>query len=88
MERRYVVQTIVDVLKLIGKQGLPFRASVEQAHTLDDSSINHGIFLEILLLLSKYDSTLKKHLDAVTVKSEQLHKARERKEKETGKKKK
>lgn len=86
LERRHIVQVIVDVLKLIGKQGLAFRASTEQAHTFNDESINHGNFLEIIFLLSKYDPTLKNHLDAITRKSKQSHEARKFKEKETGKK--
>lgn len=77
LDRRHIIAVIVDVLKLIGKQGLAFRASTEQAYTLNDSSINHGNFLEILLLLGKYDPTLRKHLDSVIAKSEQLHKDRQ-----------
>lgn len=50
-ERRHVVEAVIDVLKLIGKQGLSFRGKVESAHTLDDESVNHGNFLEIILML-------------------------------------
>ncbi|XP_031352528.1 uncharacterized protein LOC116177648 [Photinus pyralis] len=85
MERRHIVEVIVDVLKLIGKQGLAFRASTEQAHTFDDELINHGNFLEIIFPLGKYDSTLKNHLDSITKKSKQSLTARGG---ETGKKKK
>lgn len=83
MERRHIIDVIVDVLKLIGKQGLPLRASVEQAHKFNDVSVNHGNFLEILFLLSKYESTLKTHLSEVTKKSLQSFEKRVKKEKES-----
>lgn len=68
-ERRHVVEAVIDVLKLIGKQGLSFRGKVESAHTLDDESVNHGNFLEIILMLKKYDAILEKHLSNVITKS-------------------
>ncbi|XP_074030798.1 uncharacterized protein [Leptinotarsa decemlineata] len=62
LERRHVVKIVIDVLKLIGKQGLAFRASKEAAYSLKDDTINHGNFLEIIMLMSKYDPQLEKHL--------------------------
>jgi len=54
------------VIKLIGKRGLSYRGKTnEAAYSLDDSSLDHGNFLEITLLISKYDSLLKSHLDKV-----------------------
>lgn len=53
MEKGLIVQNIVNVLKIIGKQGLAFRASSEKARSLNDESINQGNFLEIFLLLSR-----------------------------------
>lgn len=62
-ERRKVLHGVIDVIKLIGKQGLAFRGSrKEGAHYLDDPSINHGNFLEIVLLLSNYNDTLGNHV--------------------------
>ncbi|EZA59350.1 Zinc finger MYM-type protein, partial [Ooceraea biroi] len=69
IERRKILSAIIDVIKLIGKQGLAIRGTEEGAYSLDDISINHGNFLEILLLLSNYDETLGKHVKSVTEKS-------------------
>lgn len=61
--RRDVMKRIIDVLKVIGKCGLSFRGKRnEAARTLDDPDVNHGNFLELLLLLRKYDVTLNSHL--------------------------
>lgn len=57
---------IIDVIKLIGKRGLSYRnRNNEAAYTLNDTSLDHGNFLEIILLLSKYDEVIKCHLDKV-----------------------
>jgi hypothetical protein len=61
--RRAVLHRIIDILKLIGKRGLSFRGSIESTYTLENENVNHGNFLEILMLLSKYDLTLKNHLN-------------------------
>ena len=34
LQRRHIVEVFGDVIKLIGKQGLPFRASTESVHQL------------------------------------------------------
>lgn len=58
-----MLERIIDVMKLIGKRGLSHRGQqVEAAFTLDDDTIDHGNFLEIILLLGKYDVCLKEHL--------------------------
>jgi hypothetical protein len=45
-------------------QGLPFKGEkCEAAYKLDHSSLNHGNFLEIILLLSKYYNILKSNLE-------------------------
>ncbi|XP_025196206.1 zinc finger MYM-type protein 1-like [Melanaphis sacchari] len=73
-ERRCVVLQIIEVIKLIGKQGLPFRGNKsEAAYKLDDSSINHGNFLEIILLLSKSDNILKSHIEKSIKLSKEHH---------------
>lgn len=66
LDRRQVVSAVINVIKLIGKQGLAYRASEESACSLDDPSLNHGNFLEIILLLCNYDSNLDKHVKKVT----------------------
>jgi len=63
---RNVLLRLIDVIKLIGKRGLSYRGKTnEAAYSLDDSSLDHGNFLEITLLISKYDSLLKSHLDKI-----------------------
>lgn len=64
MKRRQILTRVIDVVKLIGKRGLSYRGSeYEAAHTLDDISVDHGNFLEIILLLSKYDLNLNEHIN-------------------------
>lgn len=71
---RNVLLRLIDVLKLIGKRGLSYRGKTNKAaYSLDDSSLDHGNFLEITLLISKYDSLLKSHLDKVVKKSLKCH---------------
>lgn len=66
INHRLILNWIIDVVKLIGKRGLSYRGkSNEAAYTLKDENLDHGIFLEIITLLGKYDSTLKSHLDTV-----------------------
>jgi len=61
-------------VKLIGKRGLSYRGkSNEAAYTLKDENLDHGNFLEIIILLGKYDSTLKSHLDTVINNSQKSH---------------
>lgn len=63
---------LVDIIKLIGKRGLSYRGAknAEAAYTLDNPALDHGNFLEIVLLLSKYDPLLKEHVDKVVSKSQ------------------
>lgn len=72
-KRRQILERVVDVVKLIGKRGLSYRSGNEAAYMLDDSNIDHGNFLEMILLLSKYDVCLKEHLKECTEKSKKLH---------------
>lgn len=61
--RRQVLLRIIDIIKLIGKQGLSYRAkNNEAAYTLINPSLDHGNFLEMILLVGKYDPILKAHL--------------------------
>lgn len=45
----------------------------EAAYKLNDTSLDHGNFLEIILLLSKYDEVIKFHLDKVIKTSIKSH---------------
>jgi hypothetical protein len=51
---------------MIGKRGLSYRdtSSNEAAYTLNDHIIDHGTFLEMVILLSKYDPILKLYIDS------------------------
>ncbi|XP_051796629.1 protein FAM200A-like [Acanthochromis polyacanthus] len=70
-KRRQVLQRVIDVTKSIGKCALGYRGSKnEAAHSLADMSVDHGNFLEILLLLSKYDSCLQQHVQDCIQKSQ------------------
>ena len=49
-----MLEHIIDVMKLIGKRGLSYRGKQgEAAYTLDDNTIDHGNFLEMIVLLSQ-----------------------------------
>jgi len=67
---RQVLERVIDIVKLIGKRGLSYRGSIHEAtYTLDDPSLDHGNFLEILLLHKKFDIVLSDHLYYVISKS-------------------
>lgn len=73
-KRRQVMERVVDVVKLIGKRGLSYRGSKEEAaYTLDNDEIDHGTFLEVMKLLGKYDSCTADHLSQINKKSKKLH---------------
>ena len=57
---------MIEVIKTMGRQGLSFRGHREEAdYTLDEETENHGNFLAIVHLLSKYDEKLNRHLETV-----------------------
>jgi len=71
---RLVLTRIIEIVKLIGKRGLSYRGQkYEAAYTLNDSSLDHGNFLEMVLLVGKFDPVLKSHLDKVIKKSTTIH---------------
>lgn len=73
-KRRQVLERVVDVVKVLGKRGLSYRqVENEAAYTLDDNTIDHGNFLELIVLLGKYDVCLKEHLNDCVEKSRRLH---------------
>ena len=50
--RRSVLNRVIGVLKLIGKQSLAFRGKRnEDLYNIFDDSLNHGNFLEIIKLI-------------------------------------
>lgn len=66
---------MIKAVKLIGKRGLSYRGNkFEAAYALNNPFVHHGIFLEILLFLAKYDFQMKDHLETIIKKS---HKADE-----------
>jgi hypothetical protein len=67
-----VLERLIDIIKLIGKRGLSYRGAkdAEAAYTLNDPSLDHGNFLEMVMLLSKYDPVLKEHTDRAIYKSQ------------------
>jgi len=75
-KRRLILERIIDTIKLIGKRGLSCRGAkdAEIAHTLKNSNLDHGNFLEIILLLAKYDLFLQKHMDECVASSLKLNK--------------
>lgn len=60
---------------MIGKRGLSYRGAknAEAAYTLNDGTMDHGHFLEVLILISKFDPLLKNHIDNAVMKSSKYH---------------
>lgn len=77
--KRAVLGRLTDIVKVIGKRGLSYRGAknAEAAYTLDNCNLDHGNFLEILILLSKYDPLLNEHVKLAVFKS-QLAKTRQK----------
>lgn len=76
MKNRLILKRVIDIIKFIGKQGIAFRGTNEGLYNLYDVSVKgKGNFLELVLLLSKYDEVLKAHLDI------SVEKSKDRKEK-------
>nr|XP_054590119.1 52 kDa repressor of the inhibitor of the protein kinase-like [Nothobranchius furzeri] len=73
-KRRQVLERIVDVVKVLGKRGLSYRhVENEAAYTLSDNTVDHGNFLELIVLLGKYDACLREHLNDCIEKSKKSH---------------
>lgn len=71
---RQILERIIEVIKIIGKRGLSVRAKRnEAAYFLKDPALDHGTFLEMIMLLSKYDAVLNEHLNTIISKSENNH---------------
>ncbi|KAL4101270.1 hypothetical protein QTP88_021290 [Uroleucon formosanum] len=54
---RITMNRLIDIVICLVKSGRPFRGHDESSH-----SVNQGLFKELVNLLSKYDTVLKKHL--------------------------
>ena len=83
MEKRAFLSRVIDVIKFIGKSGLPYRGHKnESAHSLSDLTQKHGVFLELILLLTKYDKITEDHVnECIKVSSEALLKRKPGKKK-------
>ena len=67
MQRRQILDRVVSIVKMIGKRGTNYRGTgcSEAVSTLCDEKVDHGTFLETVLLLAKCDNILKCHLENV-----------------------
>ena len=73
-QRRQILERVIDIVKVIGKRGLSYRGDkLEAAYSLEDEAADHGTFLELVLLLSKYDVILQAHVSSCIEKSKRLH---------------
>lgn len=63
------------IIECIGKRGLCYRGAknAEAAYLLGDQHLDHGNFLEALLLVAKSDPILKTHIDEVVVNSSKYY---------------
>ena len=70
MQRRQIVDRVVSIVKMIGKRGTSYRGTGnwEAVSTSCDEKVDHGIFLETVLLLAKYNNILKCHLENIVKK--------------------
>lgn len=65
---------IVDIVLLIEKRELSNRGKDNKtAYILDYASLDHGSFLEIIILLSKYDQVIKLNIVKVIEQSTKSH---------------
>ena len=62
-----IVDRVVSIVKVIGKRGMPYRgkAGCEAVNVLANDRVDHGTFLEIVILVAKYDEILKAHLKEI-----------------------
>ena len=82
-----VLKRILAVVKFLGKQALPYRGHRnESAYSLEDQTVDHGNFLELILLIAEFDVPLNLHVKKIieTSKRRQEKLKREGKEKSRG----
>ena len=74
--RRQVLERIIPIIFIIGRQGIAYRGKLESAWSIPSDEFensNCGNFLALVVLISKYDPVLGRHLNEVTEKSKQRH---------------
>ena len=71
MRRKLVLDRIVSIIKMIGKRGMSYRGTggAEKVSSLCDEEVDHGTFLETVLLLTKYDNVMQDHMKNIVKKS-------------------
>ena len=73
-KKRQVMDRVINVIKVIGKRGLSYRGGKhEAAYSLENMELDHGNFLEIIMLLSKYDVCLQEHVSNCIKTSKMQH---------------
>lgn len=61
---RDIMKLTVSVIQNSGKRDLSYRGHRDEStYTLQNEQADHGIYLEILLLQTKYDNCLRKHIN-------------------------
>lgn len=60
--KRKVLDRLISIILFIGRQGIPYRGKQEGIYSLNKNG-NHGNFLELVKLVSNYDSILKQNID-------------------------
>lgn len=64
-QNRFVVGRLIDIIFFVGKMGLAYQGKHEACYFMNEESASRGIFLDLVMLVSKYDVSLKRHLDKV-----------------------
>lgn len=73
-KKRQVMDRVIEVIKVIGKCGLSYRGTkYEAAYTWENIAVDHGNFLDMIILLSKFDVSLQEHVNECVQKSKSLH---------------
>lgn len=74
--RRNVLKRLIDIAKLIGKRGLSYRGKRNESAMSLNNEGDHGNYLEIVMLLAKYDPVLKDHIDKIKMENKSITKGR------------
>lgn len=70
---RQILLRIIEIIKLIDVDSVIAVKKCEAAYTLNNSNLDHGNFLEMVILVSKFDPILQWHLNIVIKKSATIH---------------
>jgi len=60
--RRQELKQLIDIVIFIDRQGISYRDKHETANSLRNIKENHGNFLELVMLIAKYDTILIQHV--------------------------